>query len=311
MTKKLSFFLLLLLLLATSVGAVAAQDLDFPYPFPTPGGTLEFNSIVLREEAGIDIAITVNLFDGTSTIWDVAANSLIPIYPQLGIYEFYAIIGRRLSVNPELTDTYATTTFAANGSNYDGEYGVLWDANSIPRTTYTPLMMAQLIGFQDVQNFGLIGGHTDIALMHRYYLDDHGQLAEATPNSHYTIHRVPQAPDQDVLLREPDLIRANDPNSPMRGPMAYPTLNRSSGCVNYDAATWIQLKSVIQPYLDQGKTVVVVFSTPTVDQDQLLGDYNSGYMLGDPLSNINVVKWGYDDIRNRRGYYTPIAYQHD
>ena len=77
MTKKLSFFLLLLLLLATSVGAVAAQDLDFPYPFPTPGGTLEFNSIVLREEAGIDVAITVNLFDGTSTIWDVAANSLI------------------------------------------------------------------------------------------------------------------------------------------------------------------------------------------------------------------------------------------
>jgi hypothetical protein len=247
----------------------------------------------------------------------VATNSLIPLYPELGIYEFWAVVGLLLKQNPELSELYEQSKFAVDGSSFDGEFGVHINASGIRRTTYTPQMMARLTSFQDVVNFGLIGGHTDIAILRRYFIDQTGQLASESsdpavrlPNSHYTIHRVPQdTPDQGVLLREPDLIRANNPGSPTRGALSWPTLNRSSGCVNYDAATWIQLKAVIQPYLDAGKTVVVIFSIPGVDQDLLLGDITSVYMNSDPFSNINIREWSYGNARDRRGYYVPVVYR--
>lgn len=298
------------LLIVIMAGNVSAQGLtDYPYPFTTPGGPVEFNSSILRQ-SGVNIAITVNVYDGTTVVWDIGNNTMLPVFPEQEIDEVYAIMGRRLPVNPDLTMLYAESDFAADGSWYDGEFGVLYDAQGNPRTSFTPLMVAAVSGFADVQNFGLIGGHTDIGLIRRLYIDEGGQQVEQVGfNSHYTIHRVPQdTPDQSVLLREPDLIRANSIDNPNRGPLSFPTLNRSSGCVNYDATTWIALKTAVSPYIESGQIVIVIFSVPGLDQDLLLGDERSSYMGADPFSNVNVRTWA-DGVIDRRGYYVPQMYR--
>jgi hypothetical protein len=248
------------------------------------------------------LAITVNLNDGTTTLWENGTTQ-IPVDSE-GHLEAYSVIGRLLKVNPDLTQMYADSEWSTDGSRYDGEWGVLFDENGFPRTTYTPLMIGALNGFGQVDNFGLIGGSTNIAFLNTFVYSD-GVLSTYDTHSHYTIHRVPQdTPDQDVLLREPDLIAAN--SDAAFGPLTYPSLNRSSGCINFDASTWIGLKEIIQPYIEQG-LVVVVFAIPGIDQDLIIRD--SAAMVADPLSNytLNHSDWGYEAATDQRGYYTPLA----
>lgn len=282
-------------------------------PTPTPTSSITPISWSAQSTQGGPIApqlqfdgvvIVLNINDGTTTVWRSTPTGYIqlPVDDQ-GSMEAYAVVGRLLKVNPEITDLYASSRFAQDGSYYDGEHGVLYDSLGIARTTYTRYGVFSLEeGFYDTPGFGGLQGHSDIGLLKALYRQN-DQIVTYDLHSHYTIHRVPQGTDdQEILLREPDLVLANTPGVTF-GPLSYPTLNRSSGCVNYDAQTWIELKNVIQPYLNEDIGVYVIFTTPSIDQNLLLNV--DPFMGNDPMSNRNVKEWGYDNIRDLRGYYQP------
>jgi len=253
-------------------------------------------------ESGIDIAITVNLNDGTTALFEVAGTTVtqIPWEIETQRMELYAVLGRGLKVNRKLSESYAATEWAADGSRYDGENGVYFYANGVPRTTYTPPFIGRVNGFGTVENFGLIGGRTNIGFVNAILDDGANALVYAGLHSHYTIHAVPEATaDQQVLLREPDLARANDMGNPEFGPLPWPTVNRSSGCINYNYDIWYYvLTPRIDAFLAQNKQVVVIFSYPGLSQDLIIR--TSHFMVDDPLSNRNVDEWGYGEIHDSR-----------
>jgi hypothetical protein len=275
----------------------AFSDIDAPW---ATGGAVPPNT---SQVTNYDVFLTVNLFDGTAALYEKQNGGVVQVPFEGDRMELYTILGRGLKVNKSLTDLYAASDWAKDGSHYDGKNGIYYYANGIPRTTYTPPFMAEYQGTMVVVNFGLIGGKTSIALLLALIRQDDGTICLDTRHSHYTVHAVPQdTPEQDVLLREPDLEAANSLGGPFFGALKFPTLNRSSGCVNFDRPSWYNILTPrMNAYQQQGKKVLVIFTYPSIDQDQTIRP--SHYMMDDPLSNLSVKNtWEYDIIRDARTF---------
>lgn len=277
---------------------VSFTDIDAPW---AKGGAITPNT---SQIANYDAFLTVNLFDGTTALFEKQDGAAVQVpFDSSGRMELYAILGRGLKVNKALTDMYATSDWAKDGSHYDGANGIFYYPNGVPRTTYTPPFMAEFAGTGDVVDFGLIGGHTNIAFLNALINPDGTGITLDGRHSHYTIHAVPQeTPDQDVLLREPDLEAANDPTSGRFGPLVWPTLNRSSGCVNFDRPSWYNILSPrLNGYRSEGKKVLVIFTYQSVNQDDMVR--SDHYMMTDPFSNLSVKNtWDYSDTRDARTF---------
>ncbi len=265
------------------------------------GGAIPPNTAQVTQ---YDAFLTVNLFDGTTALFEKQGGAPIQVsFDSSNRMELYAILGRGLKVNKTLSELYANSDWGKDGSHYDGKAGIYYYANGVPRTTYTPPFMAEFVSTGDVINFGLIGGYTNIAFINALINPDGQGVVPDGRHSHYTIHAVPQdTPDQDVLLREPDLEAANDPSSGRFGPLRWPTLNRSSGCINFDRPSWYNiLVPRLNGYKEQGKSVLVIFTYQSVDQDQLIR--SDHYMMSDPFSNLSVKNtWEYSEIHDARTF---------
>ena len=245
--------------------------------------------------------LTVNLVDGTTAGYIKSENHntewvMQPIDND-GIV--YAIIGRELSANPCLTDLY-TSLNSHPDSRYDGNYGIYYSQNGVPRTTYTPPLVARVISPRlYIENFGGIGGKTEISVIRRLYKNNENTILEHNLNSQYTIHRVPEnTPDQSFLLREELLERANRNDEPLK----YPDMHRSSGCVNYDARTW----GLLQNFLEANSTLVV-FTYPNLPQNLLF--LEDPVYVNDPFRYgiVNEDGYWYNQVPNRRGYFNPLG----
>ncbi len=285
-------------------------------PYPVPGAPEELRVMVFDAigaarqmwlEGGVvypewelivgklaaDVVVTVNVNDGTTAIFDTSRLAEWPVEEE----QAYAVVGRLLKADPPLTMKFRETPFARKGF-YDGENGLYWE-DGLLRRSYTPYLIAQLSGFERVDGFGGLNGSTNIAILIAYVTYS-GVVVLEEDHSDYTIHAVPDVSEQDILLREPLLEEAN------RGGVPVPEsdVHLSSGCVNYDHATWGRLKAYLQDSLDQGLRVVVIFSAPGVPQDRILErtDFGAGM---DPFATINAVNWAYGEAFDRRGYFVP------
>lgn len=266
-----------------------------------PDQTL-FNNLGARK------VLTVNLVDGTTALYVRDENNNLINEPISANRDYaFAILGRELIAEPSATQVYAESQYSLDGSAYNGPYGVLWSADGVPRTLYTPGLIAEYRGAGYVDNFGGIGGTTDTAYILRKYSDGFS-IRNYDLNSPYTIHRVPEGAltDQSIALRETDLGEANREGIPV----PYPTLNRSSGCVNYDQETWNYIKAALNGYQDG--SVIIMLTYPELNQELLLNQ-NPNYS-SDPLAYVNIYgpnrTWPYYDIRNRRQYFHPLNPNH-
>ncbi len=258
-----------------------------------------------------DTLITVNINDGTTTLWKKNNNHQYVQTPFVrngtNQKELYAVLGRHLKINPDLTQAYSefASSRRLTGALYDGQTGTYWK-NGVSRRTYTPPIISRLIQFERIANFGNLGpsSATDIAVIRPLTWSEKEVTDATTENSHYTIHEIPRGTsNQEILLREPDLIAANDPNGPNHGPLRNPALlNRSSGCINYDRDTWKAIKDAVQGDLSSVKKVLTVFASPRVPFDTL---NNPVLRDTDPFGGIRVTQWSYDAARDRINYVPP------
>ena len=260
------------------------------------GGVVYPEWDLLVEKLAADVIVTVNVNDGTTMIFDTSRLGEWPVEEE----QAYAVVGRFLKADPPLTMEFRETPFARKGF-YDGENGLYWE-DGLLRRSYTPYLIAQLSGFERAAGFGGLDGSTDIAILTAYVTYSGVAVLEKNYGdySDYTIHSVPDVSEQDILLREPLLEEANR----MGVPVPESDVHLSSGCVNYDHATWKRLKAYLQSSLDQGLRVVVVFSAPGVPQDRILErtDFGAGM---DPFATINTVNWDYGEAFDRRGFFVP------
>lgn len=216
--------------------------------------------------APYDKVITINIYDGTLTVFDKSAGSWTPV-SILGHDHFYAVLGRFLPANKTITHTFDTTH---QDSIYDGDFGVYYSFKGIYQHTWTPQLFSRLTGFSYIAGFGGLDGGTDTSLLiPQVYSPDGKTIEDYWDYSSFTFHRVPDVKNQDMLLRVDLLSRANDLSSPFYGPISVPEVNLSSGCINLDADSWAILKNYLQGELDSGKQIAVIFSYPDFDQNLL------------------------------------------
>lgn len=238
-------------------------------------GVVMPNSKILSDKFAT--VVTVNIYDGTTAIFEKTPNTASG-WSQVtvdGRSEFYAVVGRQLPTN----NTIGNVFFQSHKNEiYDSDFGVYLSENGVYQDTWTPQMIANLESFQVVPGFGGLNGPSDIAVITPIFYDIYGNATKATIHSSFTIHRIPDVANQDMLLRNDLLLAANNPGTPSYGPVSVPKGNLSSGCVNYDAQTWAIMKTYLEGKLDKG--VGVVISYPNFDQNLIPGFnvFNSPFM---------------------------------
>lgn len=215
--------------------------------------------------AHFDTLITINIYDGTATLWEQVSGVWLPISLS-GRAQFYAVTGRLLPANNTIESAFLQTRKA---EIYDGDYGVYFSNHGVFQNTWTPQMLARLTGFDYISGFGGLPGSTFTALMIPQIYDPKGRLKDNWDYSSFTFHRIPDVVNQDMLLRVDLLHAANTPDSPSFGPVPVPQVYLSSGCINFDEATWAIIHDYLQGQLDTGRRVGVVFSYPNFDQSLL------------------------------------------
>ncbi len=303
---KVKIFLILIVLLIPTIRAFAqgpTQSTLDPIPYPEAwrmGGPVEVNSEFIL--ANYHIVVTVNINDGTTVIWKINPGGSI-----LELTRTYAVVGRLLPTNWRFAEsTFNSSEWAEEGYLYDGQWGILWyppvDGVRIPRTTFTPVAMFDLHTVQDVNGFGGLAGFSNVGLANAIIRPEE-EIIFHEANSDYSIHRIPQGTaDQEILLREPALIEANQNGHPLTNPS---NLNRSSGCVNYEAESWNRMVTLIAEELAAGRHVGVIMSYPGVPQDNLIRP-SYGY-YEDPMSTPNIAElewngylWGHRPFIDQR-----------
>ncbi|HOX96605.1 MAG TPA: amidase domain-containing protein [Candidatus Woesebacteria bacterium] len=243
-------------------------------------GVVVPNSEILSDN--FSTVITVNLYDGTTAIFEKTPE-MTSGWNQVtidGKKEFYAVIGRFLPTN----NTIGNTFFQSHENEiYDSDFGVYISEDGVYQNTWTPQMIARVTTFSYISGFGGLDGSTDTAIMTPLVYDSNGDAVDATFHSSFTIHRIPDVENQDMLLRTDLLEAANNLDGDNYGPIPVPKGNLSSGCVNYDVQTWAILKEYLSGELDGG--VGVVLSYPGFDQDILPNfDLFSSPFLGEIFS---------------------------
>lgn len=251
-----------------------------------PGAVVPNSDIV---SANYDDLITINLYDGTATLWEQLAGVWLSV-PLEGRSQFYAVLGRLLPANNLIESAFLQKRPA---EIYDGDFGIYFSNSGVYQHTWTPQMLADLIGFDYISGFGGLPGSTLTALMTPQIYRS-GELIDNWGHSSFTFHRIPDVANQDMLLRVDLLTAANTPDSPSFGPVPVPQVYLSSGCVNFDTATWTILETYLQSQLDAGRRVGVIFSYPNFDQNLLPtidlfksaftgGEFNKWCPVGDDL----------------------------
>lgn len=190
--------------------------------------------------SSFDDLITINIYDGTAVIWEQIAGVWLSVTLE-GRNRFYAVLGRLLPAN----NTIASAFLQARKSEiYDGDFGVYFSKAGVYQHTWTPQMLANLSGFDYINGFGGLPGSTLTALMTPQIYRS-GEIINNWDYSSFTFHRIPDVVNQDMLLRVDLLTAANTPDSPSFGPISTPQVYLSSGCINFDTATW----AILETYL--------------------------------------------------------------
>jgi len=226
-----------------------------------PGAVVPNSDIV---SDNFDDLITINVYDGTTTLWEQLAGVWLPV-PLDGRNQFYAVLGRLLPANNLIGSAFLQQR---KSEIYDGDFGIYFSNQGVYQHTWTPQMLARLTGFEYISGFGDLPGSTYTSLMVPQIYQS-GELIDNWARSSFTFHRIPDVVNQDMLLRVDLLKAANTPGSPDFGPIPVPQVYLSSGCINFDEATWAILKDYLQGQLDIGRRVGVIFSYPNFDQNLL------------------------------------------
>lgn len=216
-------------------------------------------------DRNFDTLITINIYDGTATLWEQVGGSWLPVSLS-GRNQFYAVLGRLLPSNNTVEEAFLR---GRKTEIYDGDYGVYFSNHGVYQNTWTPQMLARLTGFDYISGFGGLDGSTFTALMIPQIYDQAGQLKDNWDYSSFTFHRIPDVVNQDMLLRVDLLQAANTPGNPSFGPIPIPQVYLSSGCINFDEATWAIIHDYLQSQLTAGHRVGIIFSYPSFDQNLL------------------------------------------
>lgn len=249
------------------------------------------------------VALTVNTNDGTVGMWQVE-NGKKPKITNLPIHSStlpnaFGCIGRRLKEHSGLTKTYHESGLDKDGSNYDGNWGKWHSTKGYPRYTLSPPLFMQVNSTTVINNFGKIGGFTDILLGYPAAIGKDGEVvipANKDFYSQYTLHEVPEGTlHQDILLRSPLIIEANAKGIPMENPYL------SSGCVNLDKETWTKVKEKVNSFLSVKTPVFLIFSVPNFPQTKLM---DVDFWLGNDPFGVRNKLWKYDVARDTNP--TPI-----
>ncbi len=221
-----------------------------------------------------DLVMTVNVFDGTTAVFsqEWKNNKLVWVAERTqGYDEYYAVIGRLLPANSTIGSYFYKER---TKEVYDSDYGIYINGEGVFQHNWTPQLVGEIKSFQYISGFGGLNGGTDTAIITPLFTDK--RIADIA-NSPFTVHRIPDVENQDMLLREDLLIKANVIE---HKPIPQPNLNLSSGCINYDKTTWKSLKNFIQEKIDEGKKIGIVYSYPGFDQNLILKDslYKSAFI---------------------------------
>jgi len=226
-----------------------------------PGAVIPNSDLV---SANFDDLITINLYDGTATIWEQLAGIWLPVTLD-GQNQFYAVLGRLLPANNTIGSAFLQQR---KSEIYDGDYGVYFSNKGVYQHTWTPQMLARLTGFDYINGFGGLAGSTLTAIMTPQIYQS-GEIIDNMDYSSFTFHRIPDVVNQDMLLRVDLLKAANTPGSPNYGPIPVPQVYLSSGCINFDETTWAIIHTYLKGQLSAGRRVGVIFSYPNFDQNLL------------------------------------------
>lgn len=254
--------------------------------FDTEGGDIT-PDLNLFKKLGYDITVVLNINDGSLSIWNISNGE------RINSERMFCAVGRRLKRNGFLSKDYLKNVWKhIPSSMYDSANGCHVEPGGIRRKSFTPPIITDFQGTIISNGFGGLGpdSNTDISLLKQIYRDESGKYIVSNKYSSYTLHEVPRGTtDQSILMREPQLIKANQNGIAIENP------NLSAGCVNMDGITWKKLKDELLSYLKDGKRVSVMFTTPNTNQTSLLrqGSTNSHFHSEDPFG-AKTGWWGYD-----------------
>lgn len=228
-----------------------------------------------------DLVFTINIYDGTSVIFERNNNDWSPVTVD-GHSAFYAVVGRLLPAN----NTIAYNFSKNNQGVYDSDFGIYVSKDGVYQHTWTPQFFAEVRGFEYLNGFGDLPGGTFTSLLMPQVLVK-GKITDYWDYSPFTFHRIPDVENQDMLLRADLLVKANSLGSPTFGPIPVPKVYLSSGCVNFDKATWEILQGYLQSQIKSGKKVAVIFSYPNFDQNLL----PTVDIFKSPFAGAQFSKW--------------------
>jgi len=241
---------------------------------------------------GFDIVTTVNINDGTLTVWDISQVSpkLIEIGDKKRIY---CAVGRRLKRNESLSLSYWNSKYKTSEySTFDGISGTHYE-NGIRRRTFTPPLIAEYLGHSVIQGFGGLGpdSSTDIAFLKPLHWDTISRKLVLGNYSSYTLHEIPRTDNPGVLGRLPMLIEANKKGKALDNP------NLSAGCVNMDRDSYKQLVDELRVQKRNGKKIAVIFGLKGCNQRLLItpGSENMSFHSIDPFGGKSR-NWDYNTV---------------
>lgn len=259
-------YILVLMVLIFSITAVEAQNesdedgrnryYETGYELIDQEGVLEVNAPEILYGDHFSMALTVNIYDGTVTIFNLDGNGGTE-----EIFQTHALVGERLLFNRDserllglFPDQFPS--FSSRGL-YDFQNGVFSDNYGL-RHTLTPPLIADFQGFGKIPGFGGLDATTDIAFIRSMSSD--GRVSGY--NSQYTFHEVPPLESDHYNQRRALLAAANANNEAVEDPYW------SHGCVNIDPEVFPELKIVLDNEERAGGNVVIIFSTPGQDQSK-------------------------------------------
>lgn len=231
------------------------------------------------------MALTVNIFDGTVTIYDLDGNGGAD-----AVFSAHALVGQRLFLDSEVAQSltaHADQVAGDDTGRYDPDRGVFLDSHGL-RHTLTPPMIADFIGTARIDGFGGLPVRTDVAIIRSLGADG----TTSTANSQFTFHEVPPLDNDHYRQRTRLLGAARSSSESVDDPYW------SHGCVNMHPQDWREVKSILAREESGGGEVVIIFSTP--GQNQSAHFRGPGYSgLDDPFFGDNLTE-RIDDIRGGR-----------
>lgn len=245
-------------------------------------GSVEVNYPPFLEDDAYQAFLTVNLFDGTVTMYAKEQGRLVEKKQTL------SLVGQRLAAYKELQERFSRSSYASRGE-YLADRGVYVEEpfgrqpNQILRHTLTPALVADLHSFTATNGFGGLPVPTRHAVLQALSQDGPSETY-----SQYTFHEIPPMESEHYDNRRLNLSKAIDFNRQGLTPK-FPKY-WSHGCVNLLRDDYLEIQDVLRPILNQGGKVGVIFSYPGYDQSSLIREEKfDGF--DDPLYGDNLSDW--------------------